>query len=145
MVSKTRYTNYTYLDAIYALGHNNFAMSMPHNGDLTEEEYNNCYKEIVGVDEEQEMAILSSDVSDFIVKYAEAKIKYDELISIELLTNVRVERNKLLEESDWTVQPDAPFSTEKIEEWKTYRQTLRDIPTTCTSLEDVVWPDEPVK
>jgi hypothetical protein len=27
--------------------------------------------------------------------------------------------------------------------WKTYRQTLRDITDTYTSLDDVVWPEKP--
>ena len=141
-MARNKYKNYTYLDAIFALGHPRFLMSMPHNGNLTEAEYNASYKEITGKTEDG-TAITSNDVNDFTVSYAEAKAKYEELKAQQDLDNVRIERNALLEESDWTVQPDAPFSAEKIEEWKTYRQTLRDIPTSCTSLDDVVWPDKP--
>lgn len=36
-------------------------------------------------------------------------------------------RVKKLAESDWTQLPDAPLSDEKKEEWKIYRQQLRDI------------------
>ena len=43
----------------------------------------------------------------------------------ELLRN---KRNQLLVESDWTVMPDSPISESKKSEWKTYRQSLRDLP-----------------
>jgi len=36
-------------------------------------------------------------------------------------------RNMLLSASDWTVMPDSPLSDSKKDEWKTYRQKLRDI------------------
>jgi len=38
---------------------------------------------------------------------------------------IRSVRDKLLLESDWRVLPDTP--TSKLEDWKTYRQTLRNI------------------
>ena len=45
------------------------------------------------------------------------------------LNVLRTKRNKLLAESDWTVMPDSPLSAEKQDEWKIYRQELRDIPS----------------
>lgn len=57
------------------------------------------------------------------------------------LDNLRRERNKLLVESDWTQLPDIPESTKNA--WQTYRQGLRDITETYSSLDDVVWPDKP--
>lgn len=57
------------------------------------------------------------------------------------LDNLRVERNKLLVESDWTQLPDIPESTKNA--WQSYRQGLRDITETYSSLDDVVWPDKP--
>ena len=59
-----------------------FLMSMPHNGRLTEEEYNNCYMEITGTTDDG-TALTSSDVSSFTVTYAQAAAKYDELIAAE--------------------------------------------------------------
>jgi hypothetical protein len=59
-----------------------FMMSMPHNGRLTEEEYNACYMEITGTDD-NDCAITSDDVSAFTVIYADAAAKYDELIAAE--------------------------------------------------------------
>ena len=40
-------------------------------------------------------------------------------------------RNGLLRQSDWTVMPDSPLSDSKKAEWKTYRQTLRDMTKTA--------------
>lgn len=40
-----------------------------------------------------------------------------------------LERNQMLNSSDWTQMPDSPLSTSKKTEWATYRQALRDLPT----------------
>jgi len=48
--------------------------------------------------------------------------------------------------SDWTVMVDSPLSDSKKTEWATYRQALRNVPATNSSitvLADVVWPTEP--
>ena len=42
----------------------------------------------------------------------------------------RMTRNELLFDSDWAVLTDSPLTSEKQAEWKTYRQALRDLPTT---------------
>lgn len=60
----------------------------------------------------------------------------------EILENIRTTRNALLIESDWTQGVDSPLSEEKKNEWKNYRQELRDL----TDLEDIstiVWPVKP--
>ena len=73
----------TFLSAVQALhSTGSFMMSMPHNGRLTEEEYNACYMEITGKDD-NDCALTSSDVSSFTVTYAQAAEKYDELIAAE--------------------------------------------------------------
>ena len=41
-------------------------------------------------------------------------------------------RNTLLLDSDWTQFTDSPLTDAKKTEWKTYRQKLRDMPTTKT-------------
>lgn len=64
-----------------------------------------------------------------------------ELITGAKWEDVRTERNKLLTETDWTQLPDIP--TEVKESWQTYRQALRDIPSTYSSPENVVWPTKP--
>ena len=55
---------------------------------------------------------------------------------------IRIERNKFLVESDWTQFNDSPISQQKKNEWKIYRQALRDFPATCDP-ENPVWPVKP--
>ena len=55
------------------------------------------------------------------------------------LNMLREERNKIIAESDWMANSDVTMS----DEWKTYRQALRDITESYTSIYDVVWPIKP--
>lgn len=57
-----------------------------------------------------------------------------------LIERMRIERNRLLAESDWAVLPDAP--TDKTA-WETYRQALRDFPSTWTPGPTANFPDPP--
>ena len=57
------------------------------------------------------------------------------------LNLLRVERNLLLEQTDWTQNRDVTLSNDA--DWKTYRQTLRDITKTYKTLDTVKWPTEP--
>ena len=41
-------------------------------------------------------------------------------------------RNDLLFRCDWTQNSDSPLTEDKKKEWQTYRQALRDMPTTKT-------------
>ena len=62
------------------------------------------------------------------------------------LADLRVERDILLKESDWTQLPDSPLSAEKKAEWAAYRQALRDLPINAdTSLQykDIQFPTPP--
>jgi hypothetical protein len=53
---------------------------------------------------------------------------------------IRSQRNRLLTGSDYTQMPDYPGDSDV---WATYRQTLRDIPQSFETPEDVVWPTPP--
>ena len=55
------------------------------------------------------------------------------------LADLRTERNRLLADTDFYGNSDVTMS----EAMTTYRQALRDITNTATSLEDVVWPTKP--
>ena len=46
---------------------------------------------------------------------------------------VRQERTALLESTDWTVSSDSPLTSEKQQEYRTYRTNLRNIPETYSS------------
>jgi|7_EtaG_2_1085326.scaffolds.fasta_scaffold03582_8 hypothetical protein len=72
----------------------------------------------------------------------------DENILIWEKNQLRGNRNKLLDESDWTQLADVPLTDPEKAAWATYRQELRDLPATITDLNDsngidVVWPTEP--
>lgn len=58
---------------------------------------------------------------------------------------LRANRNARLMNSDWTQLADAPLTNSKKTEWATYRQSLRDITRTYTSMEDegFAFPEEP--
>ena len=82
---------------------------------VTEEQYNAGYKEITGVDE-NESAIFSSTVSDFTVKYADAKAKYDSLITT--WNNEEYARKRSAEYPDWGTQLDYIYHN-GLDKWKT--------------------------
>tara|TARA_B110000977_G_C10778932_1_gene377782 strand:- start:200 stop:481 length:282 start_codon:yes stop_codon:yes gene_type:complete len=50
---------------------------------------------------------------------------------------LRLERNKLLVESDWTQVVDSPLTTANKTQWATYRQALRDLPASSSPTIDV--------
>ena len=57
-----------------------------------------------------------------------------------LVERMRLQRDRLLVESDWTQLPDAPVDRQA---WATYRQALRDFPATWTSGPEADFPDTP--
>tara|TARA_R100000049_G_C1894429_1_gene46408 strand:+ start:308 stop:589 length:282 start_codon:yes stop_codon:yes gene_type:complete len=60
------------------------------------------------------------------------------------IENLRQERNFLLRETDWMANSDLTMS----DDWKTYRQSLRDITNGITTVEDidaVVFPTKPLE
>jgi len=73
------------------------------------------------------------DKDEFLAK-VESKIKY------YLLKQIRSERVILLTECDWTQSRDLVLSND--EEWKKYRQALRDLPETV-DVKNPVYPLKP--
>ena len=55
------------------------------------------------------------------------------------LNFLRAQRNQLLYETDWMANSDVTMS----DEWKKYRQDLRDITKTYKNQREVVWPTRP--
>jgi len=64
--------------------------------------------------------------------------------TVKIWGYLRMDRNRLLSRSDWTQASDSPLSDTKRQEWATYRQALRDLPSE-PSLDPAnpSWPTEP--
>ena len=101
-------------------------------------EFNAMFRKVVGVDDNGS-GIESSDPADFGVTWAEITAKIAELEAAEPMRLLRAERNQRLANTDWWASSDLTMTAEQT----AYRQALRDITETYTSLDDVVWPEEP--
>ena len=104
----------------------------------SEEEFNSMFCKIVGKDSNGH-AIESNDPSDFGTTWSAVKEKYDELVAAEPMQLLREERNRLIAETDWWASCDLTITDAQ----KKYRQDLRDITKSATSLDDVSWPTKP--
>ena len=105
-------------EAIYALYAN--AVSINGDGDNA-----------VAIDKDGK--VVSWDASAVATKEAELTTAYK-------LSELRTERNRRLAETDHWVLSDTADATSAQ---TTYRQALRDITKTATSLDDVSWPEKP--
>ena len=70
---------------------------------------------------------------------AEITAKIAELEAAEPMRLLREERNQRLANTDWWASSDLTMTAAQT----AYRQALRDITDTYTSLDDVVWPEVP--
>lgn len=76
---------------------------------------------------------------------SEIQAKIAELEAAEPLRLLRQQRNQLLAQSDWMANSDVTMT----EEWRVYRQVLRDITTQTPSLDEngnltgITWPTPP--
>ena len=63
-----------------------------------------------------------------------------------ILDSVRITRDKLLADCDWTHMSDVVFNAGVKAAWASYRQALRNVPANnsgVTSMDNVVWPSPP--
>jgi hypothetical protein len=79
---------------------------------------------------------------------SEIQAKIVELQAAEPMRLLRIQRNQLLQETDWTQNRDVTLANDA--EWAAYRQALRDLPNTATpeldeygNLTNVTWPEKP--
>ena len=104
----------------------------------TEAEFNSMFKKVTGADANGS-AIESSDPDDFGTDWATVSAKRDELTAAEPMVALRAERDRRIAETDFYALSDVTMSAEM----EAYRQALRDITESATSLDDVVWPTKP--
>ena len=101
----------------------------------TEAEFNEMFRKVVGADANG-TAIESTEHG---IAWATVAAKRDELIAAQPMKELRAERNRRIAETDWWASSDLTMTAEQT----AYRQALRDITNTYTSLDDVVWPTKP--
>ena len=104
----------------------------------SEEEFNEMFRKVTGATADGS-AIESSNPDDFGVTWSQVSTKKAELIAAEPMRLLREERNRRLAETDWWAMSDRTMT----EAQTTYRQALRDITDSATSLDDVTWPTKP--
>ena len=106
----------------------------------SEAEFNEMFRKVTGTDSNG-TGILSDKPSDFGVTWAQASAKQKELQDAEPMRLLRVERDRRLAETDWMAGSDVTLA----DNWKTYRQALRDVPAQegVTGLDNVKWPTKP--
>lgn len=104
----------------------------------SEEEFNEMFRKVTSATADGS-AIESSNPDDFGVTWSQVSTKKAELIAAEPMRLLREERNRRLAETDWWAMSDRTMT----EAQTTYRQALRDITDSATSLDDVTWPTKP--
>jgi len=100
----------------------------------------------MNADDYNQLQWFSEDIPQPTILEVEAKIV--ELKAAEPLRLLRMERDRLIAETDWWVLPDRTPTSEQL----AYRQALRDLPSTATPVLDnttrlgisgVSWPIKP--
>ena len=104
-----------------------------------ETEFNTMFRKITGEDK-YGSSIESDDPADFGVTWSQVSAKLTELQNAEPMRLLRKQRNRLLAETDHWAYQDTPAMTQAQTD---YRQSLRDITDSYSSLDDVVWPTRP--
>ena len=104
----------------------------------SEAEFNEMFRKVTGADDNGS-AIESDDTSTWGVTWAQVSAKKTQLVNAEPMRLLREERNRRLAETDWWASSDLTMTSAQT----TYRQALRDITDSATSLDDVTWPTKP--
>ena len=104
----------------------------------TEDEFNAMFRRVIGEDGNG-TAVESDNPDNWGVSWATVSAKKAELDAAEPMKPLREERNRRIAETDWWALADLTMSQAQ---WD-YRQALRDITKSYSSLDDVVWPTKP--
>ena len=79
----------------------------------------------------------------------EVETKAQALLDGEAMRRLREHRDNLLKETDWVVTKASETGVAETTAWKTYRQELRDLPSSATPeidgmfIKNVTWPTKP--
>ena len=134
----------TIANALSALGISEWVL----RGEPTSEaEFNAMFRKVTGADSNGS-AIESDKPSDFGTTWKAVSDKKTELTNAEPMRLLRVERDRLLAETDWTALGDVTQSSDM----KSYRTKLRDLPASASpklssdgslDMSSVTWPTKP--
>ena len=127
----------TVSDALQELGTTEWVLrGEPTNSD----EFASMFRKITGEDSNGS-AIESNNSADWPegLNWDAVETKLNELNAAEPLKLLREERNRRIAETDWWASSDLTMTAEQT----AYRQALRDITETYSSLDTVVWPTKP--
>ena len=109
---------------------------------MKHEAIHEMYVSVISVNEYNDGTFVAKKLDGTVVQIDEAavSVRAIELKNENNLKWLREERNKLLKDTDYWDASDTPnMTTEQIN----YRQALRDITKTYSSLNDVIWPEKP--
>lgn len=98
---------------------------------ISEEDYNNIFTS------QSKGKIIQSDDKGYPIVVSPPPPNVD-----QLLEQIRQKRDSLLYSTDKYMITDYPLTAAKKNEWKTYRQQLRDF-TSNVNLKNIVWPIPP--
>ena len=125
----------TVSDALNALGVTEWVLrGEPENAD----EFGAMFRKVTGADANGS-AIESDNSTDWGVTWSQVETKQSELTAAEPMKALRAERDRLIAATDWWASSDLTMTDAQT----AYRQALRDITDSATSLDDVTWPTAP--
>ena len=114
--------------------------SVTYSKDLdTEEEFKAAMHIQNGEDEHGTATYMDSSEWPSKLTWTAVKTKWDAKVAAQPLADLRGMRNDKLAETDWMANSDVTMS----DEWKTYRQALRDLPANTSDPSNPTWPTEP--
>jgi len=85
----------------------------------------------------------TTDGDGNVISAADNEAAYKAGIDTQVAEGVRRQRDRLIVETDWTQLDDNQLSDSVKASWVTYRQELRDLPTTSGFPHTVTWPTKP--
>jgi hypothetical protein len=125
----------TVSDALSALGVTEWVL----RGEPTSaDEFGSMFRKVTGADDNGS-AIESDNASDWGVTWDDVNKKLQDLTAAEPMKELRAERDILIAATDWWASSDLTMTDAQT----AYRQALRDITDSASSLDDVTWPTAP--
>ena len=92
--------------------------------------------------QKNKVAVFVGDAWQLVDTFFTPENELPALTDAEKLSAIRLQRDRLLDKSDWTQLNDAPLTDEERSIWAGYRFILRNFPVSV-DLNNVIWPPKP--